>query len=336
MIFVHLESTESFKYFLEQAGCEDITFNVSPVNYRIKGIQFLLYKFLSSKKIFKILPHLPRRWLSMFLVDKNTSKKISNENNVCFILHGYTDLTPHHCYFLRKKYPSAKLIMVFEDKVQHYKDNYRSFKFENVKVLFDCALTYNSIDAGNYGMGIYPPIIPNYSSIRENKDFCQNDVFFIGRDKGRLNNIIDIFDLLTKQGLKCDFHIVGVKKKNRINRNGVVYHNKPIPYDVVLQKNLKTKAILNLVQDGATGVTLRDFEAISMNKVLITNCKDIVNYSFFAEEKVVFLDKIDCFSLEMLNAKSNSCWNNRGVFSLSNYYRAIKMNLDYKNQSGSN
>ena len=132
MIFVHLGCTESFKYFLGQTDCEDITINVSPVDYRIKGLSLLFYKILSSKKIFKIMPHLPRKWLTLFLIDRATSRKLKKENDICFLLHGYTDLTPHYCHYLHKKYPQAKVVLIFEDKIQHYIDNYRSFKFDNI------------------------------------------------------------------------------------------------------------------------------------------------------------------------------------------------------------
>ena len=84
------------------------------------------------------------------------------------------------------------------------------------------------------------------------------------------------------------------------------------------------------MQDGATGVTLRDFEAISLNKVLITNCKDIKDYDFYSSEKVVFTDSIHFLNSDALLEKEKLTWNNVELYNISNYYRVIKKELQNK------
>lgn len=327
MIFVHLECIESFEYFLNGEENGDYSFNVVPVASRMKGLCRFLYKFLSSRKVFRLLPCLPRKWLCRFLIDKKTFAQIKNQDNVCFIVHGYTDLTPHYCDYLKRAFPKSKRVIVFEDKIKHYCDNYQSFDIKKVQDSFDCALTYNSLDSKKYGMATYPPIIPKFPLLDPFHDSKEIDVFFVGRDKGRLSRIIEVYDVLRTNNLSCEFHLIGVKKKKRIIREGVFYHNKPIPYSFVLDKIRNAKAILNVMQEGAEGITLRDLEAVSLNKLLITNCKDIANYGFYSKEKVIYIEDIHFLDKNVLSEKEKLFWKDVESYNISNYYRAIKDDL---------
>ena len=55
----------------------------------------------------------------------------------------------------------------------------------------------------------------------------------MGTNKGRIDAVHEIFDLLTGHGLKCDFHVMDVEIQ-RLDDNPIHY-NKRLSYEDVLK-----------------------------------------------------------------------------------------------------
>ena len=106
--------------------------------------------------------------------------------------------------------------------------------------------------------------------------------------------LLSIYDKLSNAGLKCDFFICGVEKKDQIFREGIVY-NKRISYDEVLKHVKASKCVLEVLQNGNNYVSIRTNEAIQYNKKLLTTNSEIINTSFYNKELVQIFsgDNID-------------------------------------------
>lgn len=120
------------------------------------------------------------------------------------------------------------------------------------------------------------------------------DIFFIGKDKGRLNQLIYLKKEFERLNLKTNFHITPTR--SYMIRNNPIYKQN-ISYDNVLSEIGKSKAILDVLSNPNDGLSLRPMEAIFHKKKLITNSKLIENYDFYRPENIFILGKDDLNNL---------------------------------------
>lgn len=104
------------------------------------------------------------------------------------------------------------------------------------------------------------------------------DVYFVGHDKGRKNKIQEMKESCIAKGLSVSLNIVEENQKQ-------------IPYCDVQKHIKKSKAILEVTQDGQVGCTLRAMEALFFRKKLITNNFNIINEDFYNKNNVFIYGK---------------------------------------------
>ncbi|WP_196001869.1 hypothetical protein [Clostridium sp. 1001271B_151109_B4] len=142
-----------------------------------------------------------------------------------------------------------------------------------------------------------------FNDYKIEKEKYKYDVFFVGKDKGRLEYILELKEKFENQNITTYFHIVN--DKYRIRKFNKLY-NKPISYKEVINKISGCKAILDILQENQEGLTLRVMESIFFEKKLITNNKDIINYDFYNKNNI-FIIGID--NINNLNSFINSPYN---------------------------
>lgn len=140
----------------------------------------------------------------------------------------------------------------------------------------DC-LKYNL--SYNPGSGYIAPLI----EIGKEKMY---DIIFVGRDKGRYSDLMELQKKLEFYDLSTYFYIIPTRKYNISSK----YKNfKTMSYRELLEKEMKANVILDFVQEGQTGTTYRTMESIFYSIKLITNNKEIKNYSFYRKENIFIL-----------------------------------------------
>ena len=110
----------------------------------------------------------------------------------------------------------------------------------------------------------------------------KGDVIFIGYDKGRRSFLEELQTIFNKKYIKTKFIILEKGDKN-------------IPYYDVLRYILEFSVILDILQDGQQGNSLRPMESIFFRKKLVTNDRRIVDMDFYSSENIFVLgmDNID-------------------------------------------
>ena len=166
---------------------------------------------------------------------------------------------------LRKRYPGSKYVCFFQDIVSTHND----IDINDVKRVFDMVISYDEADAKKYSLIYHPTVYSTYPT-EEDKSIPYTDVYFVGAAKNRLNDIIETYDALSSKQCKCDFYITGCPIGKQINREGVHYIQR-LSYIDNIKHLKKAKAILEILQHGAGGYSLRQWEAIAYNKYFITN-----------------------------------------------------------------
>ena len=112
------------------------------------------------------------------------------------------------------------------------------------------------------------------------------DVFFCGINKGRKNKLNEIQAILAKNSITSFFYLVDeeLPVSERLPR---------LQYKEYLSKLSNANAILDILQDGQQGMTLRVMEALFFNKKLITNQSLIAKEDFYNSNNIFIIGKDD-------------------------------------------
>ncbi|NZA40363.1 hypothetical protein [Eubacterium callanderi] len=100
-----------------------------------------------------------------------------------------------------------------------------------------------------------------YKKILVQRNTIKYDVFFLGNEKGRGEILEKLAEEFISMGIKFYFHIVRDKTSS-----GKFEYKAPLKYEKVLDYISQSNAILEIMQNGQNGLTLRPLEALFLNK----------------------------------------------------------------------
>lgn len=205
--------------------------------------------------------------------------------------------------YLKKKFPNSKFVCFYQDLIKFHNIE---INIDFIKNQFDYVYSFDHKDCEQYGLDYHQLVYSNTFATNDEK--IVNDVYFVGLAKNRLNEILNAYERLKEKGLKCDFHIVGVKKEDR-KYDGEIDYCDNVSYSQNLEYISKTKAILEIMQKNGYGFTLRTCEAIMFDKMLITNNCTIKNAEFYSNNNIISIDDIE--SIDWTYLKSNNIFNHK-------------------------
>lgn len=174
----------------------------------------------------------------------------------------------------------------FISKITPHFDKIYSFDFDDCK-------KYHFIYLNQF----LPFSLSEMKKIRENT-FDNNTVkkcFFIGEyRKNRVEVINKLAPILQLNNYETDFNLINYEALNKANatieQSKYYTLGKKINYFDNIEKVKQSDIILEILQIGQTGVTLRAIEAILFNKKLITTNKSIKEYDFYNANQIFILD----------------------------------------------
>jgi hypothetical protein len=121
-----------------------------------------------------------------------------------------------------------------------------------------------------------------------NKTKTIQDLFFIGKDKGRYNDIKTLESNFYNLGLKTEFLIINDRPLNFLSKH---QYSKPISYDKVLAQISKSRMLLDYNQKNQSGLTLRVMESIFLQKKLLTSNSKIIEYEFYNPNNIFIISE---------------------------------------------
>ena len=261
------------------------------INAKRRGVETAnAYKHISKfLKVFRRLYIM----LGLFSISPwlgDWKKKIQEYNVI--IVHSSL-ITSLIVRYISVKAPSVRIIVWYwnpvakSEKLEKYPENICERWSFDEKDVQDYNLKYNT----QY----------YFNDIKLDNNNILWDVYFVGGDKGRLAILLDLQKKLNEMGLVTNFHIT--KTSNNIV-NDSIYKNR-INYSQNIEFLSKSKAVLDIVSPGQTGLTLRPLEALFFNKKLITNDKTIIQRDFYDEKNIFVLGHDDFNNLNyFLNSPS--------------------------------
>lgn len=206
----------------------------------------------------------------------NWKKNIKKYDKVIFFDNGFNEV---FSYWIKKINPKCKTILWIWNPISN-----RQMRFLNDKNL-DEIYSYSEKDSQKYGIK-YNTTFYN-KELKEN--FVQNnevyDIVFLGRNKNRKNIIENFKNDIKNYNLKTNFKII------EDGENEISYYE-------YLNWISKSKAILDIVNNIYQGPTLRTMESIFLNKKMITNNREIMNYEFYNKNNFFILGIDDINNIE--------------------------------------
>jgi hypothetical protein len=203
-------------------------------------------------------------------------------NGICFELYG-DQLTD----YLHRTHPGCKLVLYLGDLIKMYK-----FDIVSCKNIFNIVANLEKGESIYYDL-FYCEEPFSFHQIKKNPVLDSSDVTFVGFAKGRLRDILTIYEILDKAGLRCDFHITGVPENQQKYADKISY-NKRLSFYEVLQHVIASKCILEVLQEGMTSPTTRVSEAIAYGKKLLSNCLELKGKPYYNPNFIsVFTDPKD-------------------------------------------
>lgn len=119
----------------------------------------------------------------------------------------------------------------------------------------------------------------------EPQEEIDTDIFFVGADKGRYGKLMEIKSAAEEAGLKTDFRIIRDAGSSASGE-----YSTRLDYEDVVRLTKKSRAILEILQEGQRGMSLRPMEAIFFGKKLITDNLTIRAEKFYDSRRVLVLD----------------------------------------------
>lgn len=157
--------------------------------------------------------------------------------------------------------------------------------------------SFDKVDSDTYGLDYVGQVYryPDSQSPDTGNSQASGEVLFIGVDKQRADKLNRLAAQLEKEGVGYDFRIIFDRhsKPGRFPRLDACRLLNPIPYSKVLQLSLRTNCLLDILQPGQNGLTMRALEALFFGKKLITDNIRIKEEPFYNASNIYVIDDPD-------------------------------------------
>lgn len=147
--------------------------------------------------------------------------------------------------------------------------------------------TFNHKDAEKYGWKVNTQFYFRPCIVKSNDEAMV--AFFVGKDKARYRQLIELSEKLEKYAIKCNFKII--PEKGGIYKDGSILLEEQMEYREVIDNITKTQFIVDYVQNNQDGLTVRALEALFYNKKIITNNLNIINEPLYNSQNIYIVGK---------------------------------------------
>jgi hypothetical protein len=178
----------------------------------------------------------------------------------------------------------------------------------------DQVFSFDKQDCKKYNLNFFDMYSLNGNRVTmPSEETC--DVFYVGncRSKSRYNNLLKIYEKFRKD-IRCEFHIVGVDLDEQMYSREIIY-NKMMTYSDVIKKIHCCDCILEIVNDGQDGNTLRFKEAVCYNRRLLTNNQSVKKTKYYNSKWIQVFETPEQIDVGWLTQKTKVDYQYKGEFS---------------------
>lgn len=229
----------------------------------------------------------------------------------------------------KKKYNSRIVLFLYDTFCKIPKNETEIIIAENKKGFFDKIYSFDACDCSKYG---FEHIVQCYTPIQLTPiDKPRYDVYFCGRNKGRLSTITSFLASSYKNEVKCFFRIPELLSKDKdslLKCRPAFFEEQMLSYEETLKEMQHTNCILEIVQEGQHGISWRAVEAFAYNKKLLTNNEDIINNPFYNPEYIHVFKNIDDIDFNWVKEQIPINYHYHNEYSPIEFIRKVTKDLE--------
>ena len=175
-------------------------------------------------------------------------------------------------------------------------DNLDRFPVQDKLHFFDKIYSFDDKDIEKHGF----ERLTNYNYLpflsQEKQNPSEDALYITSYDKKRIKQLEILSQKFEELRLKFDLYVIGKKSwKNQLmkpfSKNKIVFTRKRINHENLPEFYKRTKVILDLMRENQYGLSFRVFEAMALEKKIITDNKKIKNYDFYNPNNILVLNK---------------------------------------------
>lgn len=193
--------------------------------------------------------------------------------------------TPQYLKWLRKHNPDSQINLWFWNIITH------SMNPNEIDNSWCEKWSFSRKDCKKYGMHFNPP--PYFTELITKPLEIHYDLSFVGRDKGRLDSILDYKEKFEALGLKTKFVITPT---NSLAKNP--NYSPTISYEEAVKISSSSKAVFDYIEIPDSGQSMRVLECLFQNRKVVTNSQLVVDYDFYNKENIFVIGKDDLSTLK--------------------------------------
>lgn len=263
---------------------------------------------------------LQKAWLPIYL----RGTRFYKDKTYIVILNEWHPVLDNPVYIsgIRRKY-HVKVVLTLHNRVKNKQHpvigvNHR---LEDIRELVDLITTDEPEDAALYDMPYIPNPIFNMYSGKQIK--VKNDLCFCGADKGRFDTIKEIAKLSRKAGVLADLKIANNAKYHVDGIEFISWQTYP---ETILQ-DLRANCILEVLQPGQNGYSLRMEEAVMLNKKLLTNNPLVKESKYYNPRYIYCFQKTNEIDWDFVKERIDVDYHYEGEYSGLYFIEQVKRML---------
>lgn len=189
--------------------------------------------------------------------------------------------------------------------IKKYTDKYIAYLYDSVsrcpvkhllEGIFDEIFSFDKADVLTYGFSETTNYI--YFDTPEKASIQKQNFIYIGSIDNRLKFLNDFGEHIKKHQQSFLFYAIGKKafinklKQLFLGKNkNIIFQKKRFTQQETLKMYAESETIVDLVRENQKGLSFRVFEAMALQKKLITDNATISNYSFYNENNIFIINE---------------------------------------------
>lgn len=183
-------------------------------------------------------------------------------------------------------------------KIKSFSKNYIAYLYDSLdrydnknlitSNIFNKIFTFDKKDSQNYNLHF----LSNYIHLKKsiNKTQPNYKILSISSIDERYNTINTIVELLDKKQIKHQTIFFG-KRKPKNFKNSAVFTTEKLSQNQIQEKTEDAEILLDVLRDNQNGLSFRFFDALALDKKIITTNTSVTEYDFYNPSNILVVDK---------------------------------------------
>lgn len=265
-----------------------------------------------------------KKFMNYFI--KVLEKEKNQKFDLILIIFGATFMNGKHIDLLKTIFPQTPIVYYAWDSVEN---------FPSIRSLFehaDVAYSFDKNDCQQYGVNFLPLFYVVKDDFKKNINYewdVSTVMSFYNKKSASLLSVLDVLPDQISKNLFIRFRDkIYSLYMNIVNRSTYLKIKKYVRYDSLSREECidlfrKSRAVIDCPLPNQNGLTMRTFEALALNRKLITTNKNIKKYDFYSPDNIYVVNKKEKIPINFFNTSFNKEYEIKEVYGIENFVKTL-------------